>query len=936
MTKNYDCDILCITEHWVCKPFDKNDCTNLLDGYYCGSMYCRNVSQNGGAAIYVRNNLKCTELDISDLIIESVFEAVVLVFNYFTVICVYRPPSGSIEVFFDQLNLCIERINNRKKFIFICGDLNIDILSDNQNSMKGRKQLECFMAEHGVISLTNEPTRISSNASTSIDHIITNVPSEILQHKCNVEVGISDHTMQQATISIAQTKKKPEKMFEYKRIVTVEKEIQFIEALNNESWSLMYNAESADDKFEQFHKKFKEMFDSFFPIKKRNVTVRQKKDWITKGLKITSINHRELSKEAKGHKDIEFKNYFVKYRKIYRKVVQNAKMLSVKEEITTSKNVTKAVWRVINRSMGKRESETPNIKVNLSDSETICDDPTLVANAFNVYYSNVASKLIGPDAREGTLPTESCTFSMFLTSVTENDVTLAISKLKNKKCCGHDDITDDIVKRCHVPLLKPLQHLIQASFEQGIFPTRLKISKVLPLYKKGDKQCMGNYRPVANISTFAKIFEFVMDMKVRSYLYKHNLMSPTQFGFLKDRSTSDAIIDFIHCIYKAFETRTYVSGLLFDMSKAFDLVDHNILLRKMEAHGIRGIILKWFKSYLADRKQFVEINQTTGNNRKKYRSNFHSVLYGVPQGSILGPLLFIIFINDLSKFLKAGKLVNFADDANVLIRAITIEDLEELLYLAFEQMKEWCYLNNLVLNDDKTNIIQFRTNDRVQKNVNSSFKNLHVNSAKFLGIHLDQHLRWHAHLQELKIAISKTIFGIKRIRTMTDEKTALLAYYGMFHSKISYGTSIWGNSTMMPDVFKIQKKAVRAVFSLTQRTSCKHYFVEKNIMTIYSIYIYQILKYVKKNECLFKKSKDLHKYVTRQNDKIYSDFVHLNVSENDIMYLGPKLFNILPSNIRSLPLKQFSNYVKLQLTKCAFYCLKDYFQYGLNFKHQIL
>ena len=318
---------------------------------------------------------------------------------------------------------------------------------------------------------------------------------------------------------------------------------------------------------------------------------------------------------------------------------------------------------------------------------------------------------------------------MFLSPVTENDVIIAIAKLKYKKCSGYDDVCDDVVKHCHKPIVKPLAHIIEASFKEGVFPDLLKIAKVFPLYKKGDECDLNNYRPVANITTFSKIFEIVMEQKLRQYLYKFNILSKSQHGFLKGKSTSDAIIDFIFHAYNAFDKRKYSTGIFYDMSKAFDLVDHQILLRKLETYGIRGRALKWIKSYLSERVQLVEISHNDGKEVKSFKSTSQRITYGVPQGSILGPLLFLLFINDLKSFITSGHVINFADDVNILIQANTLEELEQLLTLAIKEMKEWCQKNKLCLNESKTNIIQFRSNEKVILNANSVYKQLYVEEA---------------------------------------------------------------------------------------------------------------------------------------------------------------------------------------------------------------
>ncbi|KAK3911933.1 putative RNA-directed DNA polymerase from transposon BS [Frankliniella fusca] len=528
-------------------------------------MFCRTIYQNGGAAIFVKKCLEYTEINVLDLAVEGVFEPVAVTLDMLSVICVYRPPEGCIDIFFNQLQSCIERVADKRKYLVICGDLNIDILCKNSK----QNRLQCFMNEYGLSSLTNMATRVSYNSSTGIDHIITNIPLENLKSSCNIEVGMSDHLLQQVLVNLKMINQTPSKMFQYKRMYTAKNECKFLQELYNDEWAEVYSANSANEKFTAFHNRFTELYNKCFPFKKLNTNKKDKKDWITKGIKVTSLNFRKLCKQVKTSNEPELKKYFTQYRKIYRKVIDDAKRLSVKSEIMNAKNITKTTWKVINRNMGKQERDMSNVEIRIAENDPIITDPKVVADKFNVYFSEIASKLIGNNARNGTSPNNSSNLSMYLSPVTESDIIVAISKLKNKKCSGHDDVTDYIVKKCYMPLVKPLQHLIQSSFNDGIFPEVLKISKILPLFKKGNKEELGNYRPVANISVFAKIYEGVMDTKVRNFLYKHNILSEAQFGFIKDKSTSEAVINFIHDIYKAFETRTFVTGLLFDMSKAF-------------------------------------------------------------------------------------------------------------------------------------------------------------------------------------------------------------------------------------------------------------------------------------------------------------------------------------------------------------------------------
>lgn len=920
---------LCVTEHKLNFP---SAAVNVFDKHVCGSIYCRKNQDGGGAAIFVRKETKFKELNIQDIVADNIFEAVAICTEKCVIVCVYRPPDGCQELFFNKMEEVINRVRTHRKYLVICGDINIDILTRDPKKQRSRKCLENFLEEHGMYTCTDEHTRVTPKCRSAIDHIITNVPLEKLMSECNLEVGISDHAMQYISFSNNSKPDKKQKPYIYRRVYTVKSELLFVKELKEQSWTDVFLASSADDKFNAFHEKFEGLYKKHFPLRKFRPKEKDK-EWITMGIRVTSKNFRSLCKQAKENKNSEnvdqsFCDHFRRYRSIYRKILADAKKMAYEREIKNDKNPSKATWAVINRHMGKAEKVHRNIEVRINNEDSLCSDPEKIANAFNIYYAGVA---VGSGDGKGTYDKNPPAFSMFLSPVTEIDVLKAILKLKNKKCCGYDDICDDLVKRHHETILKPLVNMIESSFKEGVFPERLKLSKVLPLYKKGNEGDMPNYRPVSNITVFSKIYEIVMEEKLRTYLYKYNILSDSQFGFIKGRSTSDAIIEFIHSIYNAFDAREFSTGIFYDMSKAFDMVDHEILLKKMETYGIRGTVLEWFTSYLSGRKQIVDISYDNGKEIKVYRSSLVNIICGVPQGSVLGPLLFIIFINDLQHFISDGLFLNFADDVSILVRADTIEMMELKIMLAIQEMKEWCKMNKLILNETKTNIIQFRTNERVSKNSNSSYQEMFVDSAKFLGIQIDQHLRWDTHAERLKTELKKALFGIKRIRFICNERTALLSYHAMFHSLISYGTLIWGDCTLAPDLFILQKKAVRAIFNLPPDASCKTLFREANIMTLPSIYIYELLKYVKTNESKFQLNSDVHSHNTRDKSKIHYQGRKLKVSQRDIMYIGVKCFNFLPTCLKDLEFQNFKKNVKRILIQAELYSLSEFFSCDLAF-----
>ncbi|KAK3908274.1 Exodeoxyribonuclease III, partial [Frankliniella fusca] len=625
MCKEMNVEILCITEHKLNTPVIAR---NMLEDYVCSSIYCRGKKGGGGAAIYVKKGVQYKEFPTEELNIEGNFESAAIKTDKNTVICIYRPPKGDIEVFYSQLTKCLQKVKSNKN-IFICGDMNIDILTCDKNKLSIKKEFEYFLTQEGLYTTTDKFTRDMGYCKTAIDHIITNVDNKEIRSECNIEAGISDHYLQYVSFKKNENKKRVE--YRYQRVYPQPKVALLLRELQDQQWMEVYEADHINDKFTNFHKTFLAMYEKCFPVKRIKIGQEEHKKWVTKGIEITSRNFRELSQKVKRSKDLNSIEYFKRYRIIYRKVLKTAKVKYIENEIKNAKNVSKTVWTLINKNMGKPEKEHKNIKIKL-ENNTISTDPQIISEEFNKHYCSQAEKLQENNKNEEGTVSRGKEFSMYLSKVTENDVILAIAKLKNKKCSGYDEICDEIVKACHLPLLKPLKHL-------------------------------------------------------------------------------------------------------------------------------------------------------------------------------------------------------------------------------------------LILNETKTNIVQFRTNENAAINNNTTFTELRVKEAKFLGVYIDQFLRWNKHAEHLIPKLNSAIFGIKRIRDITNEKTALLAYHGMFHSIISYGTLIWGNTTMKQDLFKLQKKAIRAVYNAPQTESCKPLFLKGKVMTLPAMYIYDLIKFVKKNENKFKTTAEKHHHNTRQRNQ---------------------------------------------------------------------
>ena len=245
----------------------------------------------------------------------------------------------------------------------------------------------------------------------------------------------------------------------------------------------------------------------------------------------------------------------------------------------------------------------------------------------------------------------------------------------------------------------PLTHIFNASFEQGIFPKDFKLAKVIPVYKKGDNTLCSNYRPISILSVFSKIFEKLVYNRLMAFLDKNKILYNKQFGFRQGYGTDMALLEFVNNISLAFEDKKIVLGLFLDLSKAFDSIDHDILTNKMYHHGIRGNVLNWFKSYLSDRQQYVTVDN--------YNSQYKSINVGVPQGSVLGPLLFLIYVNDLSSVSEILNPITFADDTNLFLTGSNIYEMSEIFNCELQKVYEWFLLNKLTINLEKNKLYGF-------------------------------------------------------------------------------------------------------------------------------------------------------------------------------------------------------------------------------------
>ena len=382
-----------------------------------------------------------------------------------------------------------------------------------------------------------------------------------------------------------------------------------------------------------------------------------------------------------------------------------------------------------------------------------------------------------------------------------------ISNIKSSKATGPYSVPTDLLKFLKSYLSIPLEIIYNVSFSNGCVPDQLKIASVIPIHKKDSQTDLNNYRPISLLSVFNKILEKLMYKRLFSFIDKHNILYDQQFGFRNNHSTSHTTLLITDKIQAAIEDGLYSCGIFLDFSKAFDTVDHNILIRKLNHYGVRGVANDWFISYLNNRRQHVSIGNVTSDNL--------FISHGVPQGSVLGPLLFLLYINDFHNCSDLFDFHIFADDTNLFYSNRSLLTLEALVNESLNHISEWLTVNKLSLNIKKTNFIIFHPPQKVTHYSPNLYINkekiIQVKSIKYLGIHIDTHLNWKSHISYISKKIKRSIGILSKIRHFVNISILIQLYYTMIYPFLTYTLTTWGNtySTNLKPIITLQKKAIR-------------------------------------------------------------------------------------------------------------------------------
>lgn len=915
--EDHGVDIVCISEHHL-----NQDVQHLcIDDFIVINFFARSYNQKGGVCILAKNSLNITKSSFNNSE-EMTFEMCAVNCrisenNFVTICTVYRSPKSNFKAFLSKLAAMIELMYNSRYDHIICGDFNVDLLKDSRESL----DLQNLFLEYNLKASIIEPTRITLKSKTCIDNFY--VDFAILGVSV-YDSFISDHTYQVLTIQ--------------KETVNCSIPTQLYRPINSNNIKIFRNAiglinwhtllvdrleYDVDIIFDRFYREFKDVFEQCFPLcKTPRRNKKPSKKWFTPELRNLSKVLQEMCEISKQIDDHRYNTRYKELKSYYNLALKFAKKTFNNKRILESNNINKESWRIVAENRGKQNRK----KIELEHNNKKINDPTEIGDAFNNYFasfSNSDNRFINVPLN---VPMQNKT--LFLHPCEPLEVQQLISKMCKKQSCGIDNIPGNVLISVKDLISPILSFIINLSFSQGKYPDALKISKIIPIFKnKGSALLIENYRPVALQSHFAKIFECCLNKRLSSYLEKYKILTQHQHGFRSKLSTSTALDAALQHVYEGLNNKETVLGLFFDMSKAFDTVDHELLVTKLDLMGIRGTTNSWIRSYLLNRTQQVVVDGV--------KSAAQTIKKGLPQGSCISPTLFNCYINDLAaNLIPNANSILYADDTNIIISDRSYTNTLLKAQQSIDNVAMWMKSNGIQLNKQKSAAIKFvPKNTHVDTSVllkveRKSIEN--VDATKFLGVYLDHKLTWNYHINYILPKLSSCSFLIQNIRNTVSIDVLKLVYFGLFQSIITYGIIYWGLAAGAERIFAAQKNAIRRITQSSHLAPCRDLFKKLKILTFPSLYIYSLLIYIKKDLTKWQTRSNIHSYETR-NKKLYNvPYSRLSIGQTNPQYTGLQLYNHAIKVYKCFEendnLNVFKSKIKMFLLNKCFYSVDDFFK----------
>ena len=786
-TEKHAIDILCISESFLSPQVSEN----LLPfpGYQIFRRD-REGRRGGGVAILLRAECRAQELAMPDGgPLETLWVSVSWSGHRpITVGAIYRPPTSPLGSSLEHLGEQLQAARCLDRPVFLLGDININMLDDGSPQTRN---YNAVLDEHGMAQLVRQPTHLHP-VPTALDHVITNQ----LEPAPTVEVTtdtISDHQPVIVRARLGRVRHAAEW-----RTVRSWRRVNWNVVCHDlllSDWSLVEAATDVNECVEQFMVIWDTVMDRHCPP--RRVRARgSNHPWIADNAALRSLmRERDAARSVwLAQRTPEARAEFVRLRNRVKSSLICARRDYLCSQMTSGRKCD--FWKNF-KKFATNKYKSP------STPTTSADLATRKADDLNQYFASVGACIADQlrDTRHvSPRPPTVCSTAFELKPVTLPELSRCIRNMNATKACGLDGVPFHAIINCFAVIGPHLLRIVNLSIRLGVFPDRWKTACIVPIPKSGDPDIPSNNRPISLLSTLSKILEKAVCTQLSDYLREHHLLSPSQYAYRPRHSTEDAVLDAVERLVTNTDNGLVSAVTTLDLSKAFDSVDHDLLITKLSWYGITDAT--WFRSYLSDRHQIVRGGTLT-----------LPVSCGVPQGSILGPILFVLFTCDLPSHLTHGHLISYADDSHHIDSAqpdsLGLSALKERLELTMNELHGWFSANSLKMNETKTNFMLVGTKTNIKK---TSGFSLEINGSTlkssdkltFLGVVIDSHLSWEAHISQVVKKCNYILVSFYRLRHYFTKDALKLLIEAFAFTHIFYCLCVWGGATKT-QLSKIQK-----------------------------------------------------------------------------------------------------------------------------------
>jgi len=916
-------DLILLTETRLHKNETKyHGLTGYKGIFTCRERYVK--KSGGGVAIFAKDHIKYNIVRQTSNSHDSflVINIPALQRNFGVV---YSPPDSNKRNFLYELNNSLLPSDT-----FLYGDFNINLLALDK-PIVNEYLYTITSSGFKILNKTSFqfPTRITDDTRTIIDHVLSN--QQEITGSCNlISNDISDHLLVSFSMRIPNLnnnsnnkKAEPIKIVNYEAINNYLQKHPIIISPNNNS--------DTNNMYDDFSNQLSIIVNKFTTYKTPKPTL-YLKPWMSAEL-ISLIQTKNVL--YKCHKK-DPKNTHTKecFTKINTKVTNLRRALKKRYfskadcKVINAKFCWKLLNEIIYNKIKIKLTDIPPKITNPTDQSTTTDEHEIL-NSMNNYFCNIGKAMNDsvkskPSTNPNTM--SECNASMYFPKTNETEILNIIKKLKVNSSPGPDQFQTKLIQKCASNLIKPLTHISNSMITSGCFPDNTKVAKVIPVFKEGDKFLCSNYRPISVLSVFSKIFENLMLSRILTFLKSQSLISEKQFGFCEKSSTQAATINLLSTLQKRIDSKPKNLGalLFIDLSKAFDSINTLLLIKKCQLLGIRGPALKLLTSFLTDRKQFIYNGKTM--------SETLSNLFGVPQGGLSSPTLFNIFINDIVNLELKGDIVLYADDICVSYNNTSVDNIKNDMQHDLDVITNWLNFNQLTMNAKKTKFMIISPSKPPTMCSPPLINNVpieQVNSYKYLGLVIDEQLKWKSHIKHIINKIAPITGVLWRTRHYTSLAMRRKIYFALIHSHLNYLVAIWGNTykSHLKPLRTIQNKALKIVYNYEWRKNTIQLYAQTKILNItnlthvnMSIFMYQITNKLIKTNIICLKNNQIHEHELRNASDFKVDGYRTHVGAFETSRKASQTFNNLPPKLKEINnLKLFKrltkkHYVNLQIT----------------------